>query len=243
MSAIKKEEAMNATKGEMLCAWAGPVTIIAFAIAWVFFVQWVQPPSPSLNAMEIAAEYQGDNTLRIRIGMMIMMFGGALNTVFAAIIMIYMLRMKGVSPALAYTQFGSGVLNCLFFIIPAQIFGAVAYRPDRLAEITQFGNDLGWLIFDMVNSTTLVELTALGLAVIWDKGVRPIFPRWYGFYVLWTVLLCVPAGFVTYFKSGPFSWAGIFGWYLGASVFCLWYIVTFFVLRKAIKEHRQAIAD
>jgi hypothetical protein len=222
-------------RGEMLCAWSGPMTIAVFGIAWIFCIGWLQPPPPNLSATEIAAVFQ-QNTIGIRTGMLMIMLGGALYLAFAAIIMVYMLRMKGPSPALAYTQFGAGTLNVLFFIIPAQIWGATVFRPDRLVEITQFGNDLGWLMFDMVTSTTIVEWVVLGLAIMWDKSPRPVLPRWFAYFNFWSALLVLCPSFITYFKTGPFSWSGPIGWYVGVTVFSAWYFVAFVVMRNAIKE-------
>lgn len=221
---------------EMLCTLAGPVTIIIFVGAWTFSIGWLFPPSASMRPEEIASVFQ-NNTTGIRIGMLLLMYAGALNAAFSAIIMVYMLKIKEASPALAYTQFASGTVTILLFIIPAQVFTTTAFRPDRLVEITQFGNDLGWLILDMVNSTAIVQVLALGAAVLCDKSPKPVFPRWFGFFNFSVGLLFVPASLVTFFKSGPFSWAGVFGWYLGLTIFGAWYFVTAYLLVKAIKEH------
>ena len=44
---------------------------------------------------------------------------------------------------------------------------------------------------------------------------------------------------IIFFKIGPFAWNGLLGWWPGASVFCLWYYVAFYVMLKAVKEHGQ----
>lgn len=227
------------TRGEMLCAWAGPLAIVVFVGAWTFSVGWLQPPSPTLSPEAVAALYR-EHTFGIRLGMMLLMYAGGMSAAFAAVIMVYMLRMKGPSPALAYTQLASGTASVLLFVIPAQVYGAVAYRPDRLAEITQFGHDLGWFILDMVNSTAVIQVVALGIATLFDESEQPVFPRWFGFFNLWVGLLFIPVSLITFFKTGPFSWTGFFGWYLGLVSFGAWYFVAFFVLRGAMKRRAAA---
>jgi hypothetical protein len=228
-------------RGEQLCAWAGPLTIVLFVGSWTVCVGWLQPPSPSLAPEAVAAIYQ-DNTFGIRLGMLLLMYAGGMSAAFNAIIMVHMLRMQGPSPALAYTQLAAGTASVLLFVIPAQIYGAVAYRPDRLAEITQFGNDVGWFILDMVNSTAVVQVLALGVATLSDQRERPIFPRWFGFFNLWVAVLFLPVSLLTFFKTGPFAWSGVFGWYLGLIAFGTWYFVAFYVLQKAIRERDRAVA-
>ena len=226
-------------KGEMLCAWTGPLTVVLFFIAWVAFAGWIPPPTPDMSADAIAAMYQ-ERTILIRAGMMLMMYSGPLYGIFSAIIMVYMLRMKGPSPALAYGQLTAGTATILFLIIPAQIYGATVFRPDRAVDITQFGNDLGWFTFDMVNSTLITQYLALGIAILFDESERPVFPRWFAFFNFWSALLLIPASMITFFKAGPFSWSGILGFYLGVVIFTLWCLVTFWLLRQAILKKEAA---
>lgn len=220
-------------RGEMLCAWSGPVMIAVLLVAWVFIVEWLPPPSPGDTANQTASMYQ-DHVLGIRTGMMLMMLGGALCASYGAVIMVQMLRMRGPSPALAYTQFGSAVANVIFFIVPNQIWGATAFRPDRAVEITQFGHDLGWIIFDMVTSTTILQFAAIGMATLWDRSAQPVFARWYGYFCLLCATLVISPSFITYFKTGPFAWNGIIGFFVGVAVYTTWDFITFVMLRNAI---------
>ncbi len=229
-------------KGEMLCAWTGPLCVLLFFIAWVALADWMPPPTPSMGAQEIAAMYQNRTGL-IRAGMMLMMYSGPLYGVFSAIITICMLRMKGPTPAMAWGQLTAGTATILFLIIPAQLYGATVFRPDRPIDITQFGNDLAWFQFDMVNSTLITQYVLLGIAVLYDESVRPVFPRWFAFFNFWSALLLIPASMITYFKTGPFAWNGILGFYLGVVIFTLWCLVTFWLVRKNIMCHEDWVAE
>lgn len=234
------DHAMN-NRGEMLCAWSGVVAITLFVIAWVGLFGWLVPPPPSLGAEEIVAVYDA-NLTGIRAGVILMgNFGGAMTVVFAAIISIYMLRMKGPSPVFAWIQVACGAINTLIFILPVQIYAATAYRLERLPEITQFGNDLGWMIFDMVVGPTQIQWLAIGLAVLWDTSDKPIFPRWFGYFNIWGAILILLNNMILFFKTGPFAWDGLLGWWPGALFFCLWYYVAFYVLWKAIKAQQGSV--
>lgn len=223
-------------KDEILCAWAGPMTALLFGIGWIPLAGWFPPIEPSLGAEAIVDMYR-NNTTGIRAGMLIMMFAGALNIPFIALIALYMRRyMEGVSPVLAYTLLGTGIANVQFFIMPAEIFSAVAFRPERAVDITLFGNDFGWITAIMVNSCTVLGWAAFALGIFRDQSPSPAFPRWFGFLTVWMALFSAPGALLTFFKGGIFSWAGLFPFYLGGGLFFLWYFVAFFLLRKIIRE-------
>jgi hypothetical protein len=227
-------------RGEMLCVWTGLFAILLFICAWVIFYRWLMPPLPGLSPDDVAAIYQL-NTFGIRIGNVIMTnFAAPLTVSFAAIITVYILRMKGVSPALAWTQLASGAVNALIFIIPSSIYGAVAFRPERPSEILSFGHDMGWLIFDFVVGPTQVQWMAIALAILFDQSERPLMPRWFAYFCIWASLVIFANNGVIFFSDGgPFSWNGLLGWWLGASTFCLWYLVAFYVMRRAVLLHRN----
>src|SRR5882762_10190808 len=225
-------------QGEILCLWAGPISLIVLFVGWFFCAQWLPPLRPGLNAAQLTAGY-ATNVTGIRIGMLLLMYAGAPGIAFAALIMTNMLRMKGPSPALAYTQLGAAVLSFVTFIIPAEVFAAATFRLDRAPEITQFANDLGWLIFDQINSPNIIQWLALGFAVMWDRSETPVFPSWFAFFNFWCALLLLPGSLIVFFKDGPFSWAGVFGFYLGLTTFTIWYIVTIVLMCKATRLQTQ----
>jgi hypothetical protein len=50
----------------------------------------------------------------------------------------------------------------------------------------------------------------------------------------------LPAGLMTYFKTGPFAWNGILAFWLPLVAFAIWFNVMFIALQKAIKEQQEA---
>ena len=112
-------------RGEMLGVWTGLFSMVFFIFGWAVCYGWLFPPHPSLPAQDVADIYQ-NNAVGMRLGSVIITnFGAPLTVSFAAIITVYMLKMKGVSPVLAWTQLASGAVNALIFIIPASIYGAM----------------------------------------------------------------------------------------------------------------------
>jgi hypothetical protein len=77
--------------------------------------------------------------------------------------------------------------------------------------------------------------------VLGDRNASPEMPRWVGFMNLWVAVLFIPGGFLTFFKTGPFAWNGVFVYWIPLVVFLGWYLVMVVLLRQgALRAARAA---
>jgi len=224
------------TRHQILCVWSGVLCpIVMFTGLWPM-AGFFPPHHPTASAADIAAIYQ-QGTSGIRLGMIFIMLAGALNVPFVAAIAAQMLRIEsGRTPVLSMTQLGAGAAGALLFIIPALIWTAAAFRPDRPADITLALNDIGWISFVMPFTLAVVQNCAIGLAIVSDRNAQPVFPRWLGFFNFWVVLLFLPGGLLTFFKTGPFAWNGLLAFWVPATVFGAWYFVMAAFVIKAARQ-------
>ena len=221
------------TNSQMACAWSGIAFVIVFTIGLWPFANFMPPMSPTLTPDEIAALY-GGNTLPIRFGTLVMMFSAALIIPFVAVIATQMKRIEGEHSVLTVTQISGGTVGVVVFVAATVCWTTAAFRPDRSPELIQLINDFGWIFFLMTFGAFVIQNFAIGFAIFGDKSSEPIFPRWLGFFNLWVAILFVPGGLLTFFKTGPFAWDGIFVWWVPLTVFFGWYLTMFIFLRKAI---------
>lgn len=97
----------------------------------------------------------------------------------------------------------------------------MAYRPGEISpEITQTLYDTAWFIFVMPRPVFGLLLIAQGWAILRDKGLPPICPRWVGYLCFATTIALIPTGFIIFFKDGPFAWSGIVGLGIPMVYFC-----------------------
>jgi len=168
------------------------------------------PPRPSASAQTIQDFYQA-NTNGIRAGLVLTMIGGTLTAPWVAAISTQLKRIEGRYSPLSYTQLGLGMLGVLL-------------------------NDLAWIPFVGVWTCAAVQNVAIGIAVFHDKAQK-VFPRWVGYFNIWTAVLFCPGSLLYFFKDGPFAWNGALSWWLVVVVFCAWFVVMFFAMRRAIHSH------
>lgn len=216
-----------------MCAWSGIAFVIIFTIGLWPLADFMPPMSPTLSASEIAALYAVNN-LPIRFGTLIMMFSGALIIPFVGVIATQMRRIEGEHSVLTSTQISAGTVGVVVFIATTVCWTTAAFRPDRDPELIQLINDFGWIFFLMTFGAFVIQNFAIGFAIFSDNRPEPIFPRWIAFFNLWVAILFIPGGLLTFFKTGPFAWDGIFVWWVPLTVFFAWYFVMFIFLRKAI---------
>ncbi len=221
------------TRNQLLCAWSGVAFAIFFTLGFWPLTHFMPPPSPTMSAIDVAAMY-GQNTNQIRFGLLVMMGSSGLILPFTAVIAVQMKRMEDAPSILTYLQLASGAVGVVFFIVPCLLWSVAAFRPERSPELIALMNDCGWLLFLMPFTTFIVQNFAIGFAILGDKSVQPVFPRWVGFFNFWVAVLFVPGGLLTFFKTGPFAWNGLFAFWVPFVVFFAWYMLMFMFLRKGI---------
>jgi len=225
------------TKTQKMCTWSGFFGTMVF-FAGLMIAGFFPPPSPSLGMEEVAVTYQ-QNTMGIRIGMLLIMASGMFIAPMVGAITVQMKRIEGKNSVLAYSQLSSGTMGIAFFILPGLFFLITAYRPDRSIEITYMLNDFCWFVTVMPWPAAFMQNICLGTAILRDKRENTVFPRWVGYFNYWMALLFLPASLLAFFYSGPFAWNGLFPFWVAAFAFGGWYLVIPIMLTKAIDEQAR----
>ncbi|MET0986100.1 MAG: hypothetical protein ABW034_11915 [Steroidobacteraceae bacterium] len=227
------------TRTQILCAWCGVlVPIVMFGGLWPA-AGFIPPPAPTATAAEIAASFQ-ENTTGIRIATLCMLIAGALMVPFASSISAQIRRIeRGDTPVLTYAQLGAGIASVWLFFLPAMMWTVAAFRPERSPEVTQTLNDIAWMTFVMPFTLGFVQNLCIGFAILSDKRAQPIFPRWVAFFNVWTAVLFIPGGLLTFFKTGAFAWNGLLAFWVPAGVFGPWFFVMSAYVIKAAKQQAQ----
>jgi hypothetical protein len=226
---------------QRICLWSGPVFLVVF-FAGIIVCGWMPPLSANHTAAEIARMYRDDYG-QIRAGALLIGFSGLFQGVWSAVLSVQLRRIENHRPLLTYMQLVAGGVGILVVVLPAFAFAAAAYDPGRDPEITKAINDFGWLCLVGVGWPTILQCLAVAGAVFTDGGVRPVFPRWFGWANLWVSLGLLPGPFLIFFHTGAFAWNGIAVFWVPGSVFGAWFIVCFVLLRRAIDGEEQELGQ
>ncbi len=222
-------------KIQTFCAWCGPAFVVLLFGGWGLMGGFIPLIPPSYQGQQVAALY-GENVNVHRLGTLLALIGIFLTIPFFFAISMQIRRTELRVPSLAILQFASGIIVTVVLIIPMLLFIGGLFRPERPPELTKLVNDLSYVMLILPWPPIFGQLGALVVAIFHDRSAVPVFPRWFGFFNLWVALLLLPASMIIFFKTGPFAWTGVIGFWIPAAVFGIWYIVMTVVLLRGIRD-------
>lgn len=226
---------MNKT-AQLVGVWCGVGFVLAFFFACWPMSHFMPPPSPLLSGEELIAKYS-DNIFMIRLAMPVGMIAGVLVIPFSATIAVQLARLEGRVPIWAITCVGAGAANAVAFYLPFFIFATAYYRLDRTPELIQLMSDLAWIEFVTVWPPVVMQMLCIAIVGLTYKGPLQIIPRWFAFLSLWMAGGVLPAGFVQFFKAGPFAWNGVIGFWLPAFCFGAYWLLLSAMMYRAVQQH------
>jgi hypothetical protein len=53
---------------------------------------------------------------------------------------------------------------------------------------------------------------------------------------IWVAVVFIPTGIITFFKTGPFTYAGLLGFYITLTVFAVWLVAMPYAVVRAIRD-------
>jgi hypothetical protein len=219
------------------CTWSGPVFVVLFFVGFVPLAHFIPPPSPHLSAAHIAAMFR-DHTTRIRLGMVVCIFGIMPLISWGIGVAAHTRKAEGSYPAFAWIQVGCVAIGVLTGVIDMVVWGVAAFRPQQMSPATlQLLNDIGWFLFEFAIPPFCLWLLAVGLSILIDRSDAPVFPRWVGYQSLWTALIVAPDGIILFFKHGPFAWNGLIAFYLAMTAFFTWLIAVNTFMFRDLYRH------
>ena len=223
----------------ILCAWAGPATVGVTLFGWLVAGILPIPLGSSSTTKEVVSFYGHDT--RVLIGVVIAQIGICGAFPLIALIGDFMLRMEGRHPILALVQLVTGAATGLLLLLPMLLMAVIAFRPDRNPELTVTLNDIAWLVFITPIAPFIIQNIAIGTAILRDKAET--LPRWVGYLNFWIAASFLPDPLSFFFHSGPFSWRGIFVFWLALTTYAAFLIGMGLVLRAAILRDVDAPPD
>ncbi len=229
---------VSASAQRALVWWALAFTAI-YGAAFIFLMKMAPPPPPTLTPEQVAAFYAA-NAATERLGTAIAAWTSGFMVPLAVVIAVQLARLEKGVPIWAITELVGGIMMSIFLVLPPDFWGAAAFHPDRLPAATAVINDLANLTLVTTDQYYMFQLVPI-IVVALTTAARADspFPRWFGYYTLFTGLIFEvgPLGFL--FSGGPFAWNGVVVFWLPFIFFGLWIAVTSVLILRAIKRQKS----
>lgn len=227
---------------QLACAWLAASSIVLLFVGF-FAVSGYVPPRPASDSAQAIADFYRQHTDRIRIGLAIMLVAWAGWGPLTAVMSTQMLRIEGDRPVLTILQAVAGTVGWVFLLIPEIVLMIASFRPERSPEATQTLHDLGWFLAFIPLVPFCVQAIAIAVAILGDRRPDPVFPRWAGYFSAWAAVAFSPAILMLFFKTGPFSYQGVFVFWIPMFVFGAWILVLAWAAgRAAARDDGAAVS-
>jgi hypothetical protein len=210
--------------------------LLGFAV----FAGFWPPPGEDLGAAGIAAYFR-EHEASIRVGMVLMAVGAPCYYTWSIALSKIISRMEGPMGPLSMTELIGGLMTGVVTVVPAIVWQTAAFRSEaRSAESVQLLYDLGWLFFDLTWMFSFLQSVAIGIAILKDRRVQPLFPRWTGYMCFLTAAVYIPLVFIPFARTGPFAWHGVLNFW---AVFVMFFVLIAVLTPYAFRALRRLEAE
>ena len=228
-------------KSQRIVIWWGIAFTVIYGVCLNFLLHFLPPPDATLTSDQVAAFYSEHHD-SIRVGATICSWTSAFMIPFFAVIVVQMNREeKGGRIWTVLTAMG-GAMMSIFLVLPPLFWGVAAYTADRVdPEVTTLMHELGTLTLTSTDQYYIFAWIAIAVVALMPKEVtNSPFPRWYGYFTLWTAFMFEAGAIVFLPRTGPFAWDGLLVFWSPLTLFGAWIGVTCFQLLRAIKRQEEA---
>ena len=227
-------------KTNVVGAWCGIAYIVLLLVGWWVVGGYFPLHRPSASADEIAHFYR-HGVVGIRLGMVMVMWGAAVFIPFTSTMADFVARFEGRNGPLTRTMTMAGYANAMLTFYPPLWWIASTWRVDeRSADTTRLLNDIAWLQFIGGLALIMPMFVVFAVVALADKSENPVFPRWFGYQSIMTFTLFLPDQLLFFFKTGPFAWNGVLGFWVPLTIFCGWFISIFVLMRRRLAAEATA---
>jgi hypothetical protein len=227
-------------RAQIIIVWWALAFMVIFALAWLFLLHMIPPPAATLTADQVAAFYT-EHSLPIRLGAMIASWTSAFMLPLSVVIGAQMYRVEKGVPVWSILQVAGGAMMSIFLVLPPLFWGVAAFTPTRPAEVTTLMHELGLLTLVTTDQYYIFNWVAIAyISLAYKADHLSPFPRWFGYFTIWTAFM-FEAGAIAFIpKTGPFSWNGLLVFWSPLTLFFGWIGVVSFMLLRSLKRQQAA---
>ena len=215
------------------CICTGYLIVLVAVPVWLFLLDLISPPSPSLPAEELLARMQ-DNQIPLLLGCSILMFIWTLFLAWMAPITMYIRRMER-SPILTFAQLIC-CGGCLAGIYLTPVFIALAGFRAEDPLVVQTLWDTSMFFFIYTFPPFAFSQIIIGIAILTDVNEKPMFPRWFGYFNIFCGIGTTPSYMLPFFFEGPFAYNGLVVWWFVLIVYFGWFLVATCMVHQRINK-------
>ena len=223
--------------------WWALAFLTIYGLTLLFLMHMLPPPSATWSAERVAGFYTGHNT-EIKLGATIASWTSAFMVPLTVVIGVQLYRHeKGGPPVWTLLAVAGGTLMSIFVVLPPVFWGVAAYTATRAPEITATMHELGVITLITTDQYYIFMWVAVAvISLLPNTVVHSPFPRWFGYFTAWLAVMFETGAIAFVFRTGPFSWNGLFTFWIPFPLFGVWIAIVSVLLFRSIAAQADAPA-
>lgn len=209
-------------------------------IGWLGIAHFYQPAPADLGLEETRVWFTETHRWGTIIGCSIFYIGCAFLVPGSIQFGIMLSKVEGRWPVFSLTTAVCGLFISLIIFFNCCAWITSAYRLEFGADVVQAFNDWAWLAFLLGWAYLAAEMFASAVVELQDDSPVPMIPRWLTWMTLAGAVTLLTAAGPAFFKSGPFAYHGLLGFYLPMVVWGVYLNLTAWYMYKALLREEQA---
>lgn len=149
-------------------------------------------------------------------------------------------KIEGRFPLWSITTAVSGIFISLIVFLNSCAWIAAAYRPEAGADVIQAWTDWSWFAFLLGWVYLTLEMLASAVVEFGDQREQPMIPRWFTWLTLVGAVSLVTAAGPAFFKSGPFAYHGLLGFYMPVFIWGVYLVGTGYFMYRELQREEAA---
>lgn len=219
---------------ELGLAYCGPAFVIGYIIFWAIMGHNIPPPNiMGMTADELVSEYYGKYP-ELGVGMIVSAFVGLLYLPWSCLLASMLKDRNGQYGPLSLMELTGGALTAFVLAFCPAIWASCFFMVNEAdASVIKIIHMFTWFIYDCTYMITTIQLTGLGLYVIFNRE-QTIFPAWTGWSAIGTGMVFLPLSLLPFVSEGPFKLPGLWNFFV---VYTTWLFAFFSVFSFYMLKH------
>ena len=226
--------------GQQVMIWWGLAFTTIYALALIFLLNMVPPPSATLGAEAIADFYRTHRN-QILLGATICSWTGAFMVPMATVLAIQTARLQDGIRSWAILCFAGGIMMSIFLVLPPLFWGIAAFTAERPPELTLLMHELAMLTLTTTDQYFIFQMIPVAYVslTIRDHDRYSALPRWLGYSTLWIALAFEAGAWAFLTREGGFSWNGRYVFWVPLLAFGTWILMFSVSCLRALRAQKE----
>lgn len=219
------------------CSWIFAALTV---IGWLGIANFYKPEPADNSAEQIRQWFTDDHRWGIIIGCTIFYIAAGILVPASIQFGLMLSKIEGRRPLWSFSTGVCGIFISLIIFFNCCAWITAAYREENGGDVVQAWYDWAWFAFLLGWIYLSIEMLSTAVVELADKRAEPMVPRWMTWLTIAGSVTLMTAAGPAFFKSGPFAYNGLLGYYVPMVIWGFYLVGTAWFMLKELEREEAA---